>query len=289
MRIVLRILPSPGAKAALGRDSEIAAACDLDAVVFELDSDSELFGRVLEVTHDTAGSFLNPVMSFTKAELDRSRFFQLEGRKLARESDRDYEMNAARLEELDFVPTYGGMKVKLLDRVALTRIALKDDGIALAGDWTAEFVVGSKAARAFAAEGLEGYELLPVLNPKSGKNHAGFYHLYSESLMPPAVLDPTTPEQAGGDGDGPRELGCLTYELGDGHRPDFNRTAENWSSNFMPLWVVSARVRQAVGRHKLKGWAFRPILEAGSELHETYLAKWQELLGRAAVNPHNTF
>jgi hypothetical protein len=57
----------------------------------------------------------------------------------------------------------------------------------------------------------------------------------------------------------------------------------------MPIWVISARVRECVQDAKLKGWAFRPVLEAGTPLHAAYLEVWSGLLARVAVNPRNRF
>jgi hypothetical protein len=74
-----------------------------------------------------------------------------------------------------------------------------------------------------------------------------------------------------------------------GQLEDLNRTAENFSNNYMPLWVVSARVRACVLAAKLKGWAFRPVLEPGTPLHEAYRTLWSDLLSRTAVNPRNRF
>jgi hypothetical protein len=48
----------------------------------------------------------------------------------------------------------------------------------------------------------------------------------------------------------------------------------------MPIWVISARVRECVQDAKLKGWA---------PLHAAYLEVWSGLLARVAVNARNRF
>jgi hypothetical protein len=52
----------------------------------------------------------------------------------------------------------------------------------------------------------------------------------------------------------------------------------------MPVWVISARVREVFTRNKLRGWAFRPVLEQGTPLHDAYLAKWQNLMARISAS-----
>ena len=272
------------------RDSDLVRACDVSGPVIEVDANDPCFDRILEATKGTSGVWLNPIMKFTPKEMAQARYFQPEGRKLVRETGPDYDLNINNLRSSAFRQSDGrALRIKLIDRIALSRIALPPDAIGLASDWMAEFIVGRDVARRLDQEGLSGYELRPVFNPKTGHDHADYFHLYSESIMPAAQLDRTTitvaadiPEEGGY-----RELGCLTYATGEDQKvADFNRTVENWSNNFIPLWVVSARVRDAFQRHKLKGWAFRPVRDgdaAASHISET----WSSLLARMASNPRN--
>lgn len=292
MKINLRVLCQRDAVAALARDRTMATSSDLDAVVFELDSDNPLFDRFLELTTSTSGCWLNPVMTFSPAEMAAARHFQLEGRKLVREGPGDYEVNIARLRALPFIKT-GPFRIRLLDAVSLSRASLKPTEVACAADWMAEFIVSRAVGNIFKTEGLRGFSLRPVLAPKSGKQHEEVTLLYTTHLMPLATLDLTTPvfEDRGEEG-GHRQLACLAYDFGTSLRPesDFCRTAENWSSNHMPVWVVSARVREVFLRHKLRGWAFRPVMETGTALYAAYRDKWQVLMGRvAACNPRHHF
>ena len=82
----------------------------------------------------------------------------------------------------------------------------------------------------------------------------------------------------------------MTYHLdGGAHLCDFNRTAENWSSNHLPLLIVSQRVRDVMTRRGFKGWGYRPVLERGTPLHQTYLRLWSEALERVGINARNRF
>jgi hypothetical protein len=291
MKIKLRILCKQDAKAFLAQDPQVAAVCNLDAVgPLELDSDEPVFDRFLAVTCGTSGCWFNPIQEFTRVEMVPVRYFQLECRKLVREGPGDYEINIARLRNLPFF--LHGEKIRLLDRIALSRASLKPNEIACAGDWMAEFITHREVGRIFEIEGLTGFTLHPVLDPKARKDYEDVFQLYTESLMPQAELDLTTPPHPDFPDKKPRQLACLTYDFRDGSEPtaDFNRTAEAWSSNDMPVWVISSRVREIFNRHKLRGWAFRPVLEKGTSLHDAYLAKWQNLMGRiSASNPRHFF
>lgn len=218
-----------------------------------------------------------------------ARYFQLECRKLLKEGPGDYEINIVRLRGLPLLHTRGG-KIRLLDRVALRGASLKPNEVGCAGDWMAEFVVAREAGRIFDKEELTGFALRSVLDPKTGKDYDDLFQLYTENLMPRAELDLTTPPLPGEHK--PRQLACLTYDFSQEPEPtsDFNRTAEAWSSNDMPVWIVKGRVRDVFTRNKLRGWAFRPVLEEGTELRKTYLAKWRELMDRIQEsNPRHFF
>jgi hypothetical protein len=124
------------------------------------------------------------------------------------------------------------------------------------------------------------------MNAKAHVARTDFVQLFSDAILRPAIVDTSVeritsrrPEEDGH----LRHLGCLTYEhsaLED--RPDFNRTAEPWGGwHGWPSWVVSARVRDTFMASKLRGWDFRPVLVAKTELYAEYVNKWSAL--RAAV------
>lgn len=292
MKIELRIVCPADANDVLEQDETIANTVNLKAGVIDIDSEDELLDRILYVTRDTSGIWFNPGMSFTRAEVAQSRYFQLECRKVVNETNHDYELNSSRLDEVELIQTTDQCKIKLLDKVALSRIKIKPNIVAGIDQWTAEFLITSTVANIFEQEQLTGLSLRPIFNPKTRKDHKEYLQLYTENIMPPVEHDLTIyslekeiPEEGGF-----RELGCLTYDFREVvPKYDFNRTAENFSSNFMPFWVVSARVRECFVRNKLRGWAFRPVIEKGSEFQNAYLAKWQSLFDRISINPLNHF
>lgn len=293
MRIHLRLLCQADVTAVLAQNPVMVSTLDLDSTVFELDSESEIFDQVLELTKDTSGCWLNPVMRFTRAEMVQVRYFQLECRgRIIRETQKDYALNSARVNALPFIHTSDRTKIKLLDRIALSKISLKPNGIGCASDWMAEYILTDTVTKVFERAGFTGFSPRLVFSPQAGKNHETYFQLYTENIMPLAELDLTTPslENEIREEGGYRQLGCLTYDFqGDEFILDFNRTAENWSNNFMPFWVVTARIKECFERNKLRGWGFRPVLEKGTGLHLTYLAKWESLFKRIAINPRNRF
>lgn len=288
MKINLRILFQAEAKPAL-RETGLFSNDELESVVLDLDSESDRFARFVQATRDTiTGSWFNPIMTFTRKELDSADYFQLECRKTLEENRKDYEWNDSHVGSLDLIKTRAGQKIKLPDRIAVSQVTpLKPHMVAGVGQWLQEYVVQDHVVAAFSRDSLSGYSLRPLFNGRTKTAHTDVHQLYSSAIMPPAELDPTTPPADGG---GVRQLGCLTYQDLEQHNlSDFNRTAEDWASGNMPLWVVSAAVRDCFIRNKFKGWAFRPVLSKGSEMHRQYEALWDALFKKISINPLNFF
>jgi hypothetical protein len=64
---------------------------------------------------------------------------------------------------------------------------------------------------------------------------------------------------------------------------DFNRTGEPLESFEFPDWVVRSSVRDCFVEHRLRGWAFEPVLELGTPPYEEYCELWMSfyrLLGQ---------
>jgi hypothetical protein len=268
---------------------------DSPGAVFRLpdfDATSPEFDRLLEVSKTGRGCWFNPWMEFTAQELAQSRFFQLDCRgKIIREKGGDYDLNVARLRSLPFIKAGPGARIRLLDRIALRGASVGPNSVACATDWMAEFVVSRDVGRIFESEGLTGFTLRPIFDSKTKADNDTVFQLYTDHIMPRALVDATTPTPRGQPKEDRRQLACLTYDFG-GNPPtaDFHRTAEAWSNNDMPVWIVSARVRECFARHKLRGWAFRPVLEVGTALHLTYKQLWEDLFARvAASNPRHHF
>ena len=287
MKINLRILAQREAYRPLLETGEFTED-ELQAAVFELDAASPRLPVFLEATKRLSGTWFNPWMVFTRKELDQVDYFQLECRKTVGESPPDMEWNERHIESLQPIPAPAGADICLPERIAVSKArALKPNMVGCVGQVMPEFVVHDEVGAAFAAAGFSGFSLLPVYNSKSQSPHTGVCQLYSKSIMPPAVLDRTTPP---GDCGTLRQLGCLVYErLDAGVLHDFNRTAEGWAAGYLPLWVVSARVRTLFLCNNFKGWAFRPVLVKGSEMHAEYQRLWDELFAKVAINPGNFF
>lgn len=254
--------------------------------IADLDASSPEFDRLLAASTG-ASCWFHAWMEFSTAEIAACRFLQLECRgRVLKESRRDYETNIARLRSLPFIGKGAGARIRLIDGITLRGVSLKPNQVACAAEWMAEFVLPGSIGRIFESEGLTGFVLAPLIDARSGEPYDDAFQLYSEHVMPRSGIDVTTPVHP--DYDDPhqrRQLGCLTYHF-DGNEPvvDFLRSAEAWSSNDMPVWIVSRRVRECFVKHKLRGWAFRPVLEAGSALHEAYIRLWHDLVDRVAAS-----
>lgn len=207
---------------------------DTSAIVVHLDSDDARLHELLEVTRHTSGVWLNPGMSFTAAELAQARFLQLDCRgKIINETAADGTYNRAAVDGADFHLSRGRiLPIKLVDRLALTKIKIATNAIGCATHWTPEFVVPRGVADVFHDEGLTGFELRPVIDSKNRQRHTDFFLLYSDSIMPNVERDRRTLDKRATDNPSWRELGALTYDFtGRETCCDFNRTAENWSNS----------------------------------------------------------
>ncbi len=287
MKISLRILFQQDTIRPLLKTGEFTEE-ELQQVVIDLDADSSRLAVFLEATKKLSGSWFNPLMIFTERELDRAEYFQLDCRKTVAESPRDMEWNQRHVGSLQRIRTVAGADIYLPHRIAVSKVSnLKPNMVGCVGQNLQEYVVHEDVGTAFAAAGFEGFSLLPVYDSKMESAHTEVRQLYSNSIMPAAELERTTPPADGG---GVRQLGCLVYDDLDSKAvTDFNRTAEDWAAGNMPLWVVSARVRALFRRSKFRGWAFRPVLEKGGDMHGEYLRLWEDLFARVAINPRNFF
>lgn len=255
----------------------------------EFDSDSDEFRQFLDLSADMPdGCWFQPIMHFNKKEIASINFFQLDCRgKLLKETKHDEELNLKSIFKSKLIATDDRIKIRLIDEIAISKIDLQNNSIG-GMQLLEEFIISSSTALAFKSYGLEGFSLKPIYNPRMNCNHESFYQLYTSTIMPLAVLDISTLVRDDGDNISFRELGCITYDMSEVDQvKDFNRTAENWASNKMPVWVVSSRAKRCYEDNNLKGWHFRPVLAKGTSLYFEYLEKWEALFKKVNVNSKN--
>jgi hypothetical protein len=244
--------------------------------------DNPVLSDILQAGESTKGFWVSGEAVFSQAELNGISHYEAVCRKMVKESPSDYDANTAACKRTRLFDAGGEAPIRLVSELALSHILLKPNMVGAIGDWTQEYVVGSGVAQVFTSAGLTGFSLLPISHPKRRSPHERFFQLFCESILKPATLDcsvecikDSTPEENGH----LRHMGCLSYAESDlADTPDFSRTAEPWGGwHGWPLWVVRARVKQVFTAHKLRGWAFRPVLIQGTDLYGEYLAHWQHL------------
>lgn len=249
-----------------------------------VDSGDPALPKILRSGDSTSGFWVSAEAVYTAAELREFSHFEVICRKLIRETSEDYDWNMAACLRAQLTDRGGDSPIRLVSDFCLARIAMKPNMVGAIGDWTGEYVVGSAVADVFKTNSFSGVTFLPVRNPKTDAPHPGFYQIYSDSVLEPAEVDCSIeriqsdyPEENGT----LRHLGCLSYREGILFgKPDFLRTAEPWSGWWgWPSWVVSNRVVKSFREHKLRGWVFRPVLEADSKLYSEYLSQWTHLVG----------
>jgi hypothetical protein len=287
MRLQARLFP-------LGDNSTrvLTSLVPPEALVFTsarcpVDVDDALLARILREGDRADGFWVGGESVFSAPEARAFTHFELACRSFIKESKADFAANDAVRASTSLVDAGGFAPIRLLPAVTLTRIAIKPNMVGAVGDWTAEYVLGPGVAKAFADAPLTGALFRPVTNPRTGGTHDGFVHLFSDAILPPAVIDDSVEriQSRFAEEDGSlRHGGCLAYPVDAlQHRPDFNRTAEPWAGwHGWPSWVVSARVMEVFRAAKLRGWHFRPVLTIESDSYAEYAAKWRRL--KAAVN-----
>ena len=255
---------------------------------YPIDVDDPLLERILEEGDGTKGFGVGGGAVFSSAELRAFTHFELVCRAIVKESKQDFAANDALCKRTSLRSAGGESPIRLLSGVSLTRIPLKPNMVGSVGDWTEEYVLAAGVVKAFRDAALTGATFLPVTNPKTDAAHEGFAHLFTESILAPAIVDESVERIRSKyeEEDGQlRHLGCLGYDpsaLAD--RPDFNRSAEPWGGwHGWPSWVASARVMEVFKAAKLRGWHFRPVLTIDSDLYARYSGKWSRLRSLVAA------
>jgi len=244
--------------------------------------DDPVLPKILRGGDSTSGFWVSAESILAAAELRELSHFEVICRKFIPESSKDYDLNMAECLRTPLVDYGAESPIRLVDSLYLSRISLKPNMVGGIGDWSGEYVAGSGVAGAFKSGDLSGVTFLPVLNPKTDAPHSEFFQIYSDHVLGPAEIDCSIERVQGdesGEHGGLRHLGCLSYReeilL---ERPDFLRTAEPWDGWWgWPAWVVSSRVVNTFRERKLRGWAFRPVLVADSQLYSAYLSQWTRL------------
>lgn len=258
---------------------------------YPVDADNPVLQRILEAGEGAGGFWVSGEAVFSPGETRTITHFELASRSLVPEVGKDFEANDAVRAQSRLIEAGGERPIRLMRGLSLSHITLKPHMVGSVGEWLGEYIIGASVAQAFAQAGLTGFALIPVTNAKTQKAHEAYFQIFSDSILPPAVVDRSVERLSTrvAEEDGQlRHLGCLSYEraaVANAH--DFNRSAEPWMGwHGWPSWVVSARVMQTFKQAKLRGWHFRPVLLTDTPLYQAYLAQWTKL--RALVEGYPT-
>jgi len=283
MKIFLRAFWWPDVHERINNDSMLNSKITNDDKYYDFDTDDDLFSHFLDVINGSRGCRFSPHMKFTNAEILQSKYYQLDCRgKIILESNKDYEFNAKELELKSFISTDADVKIRFPDKLYLSKIDLNENVIGCATNWLREFILPINVSDVFRKYKLIGFETRNIFNLRNKEAHEKYHQLYTDKLMPKAELDIASIKYINDIGGYSfRELGCLTYDMSKiNNTSDFYRTAENWSSNYCPIWIVSSSTKKCYDENKLKGWNFRPVLDKGSELYENYSDKWSTIINK---------
>ncbi len=256
--------------------------------------DNPVLSDILAKGEKTCGFRVSAEAVFSREEISGVTHFEIVCRKFISESDKDYEHNFAACERSELLERGGASPIRLVTGFALSRITLKPNMVGAIDQWTSEYIIGKAVRDVFKKEGFTGWSVQPVLNLKSKSFYSDYVQLVSNCILKPAVVDDSVerlssphPEEDGHW----RHLGCLCYRKEDMEGlTDFTRTAEPWAGwHGFPSWVVSSRVVEVFAQNKLRGWAFRPVLTAESDLYRQYRTQWQVLCQLLKKYPRSIF
>ncbi len=254
----------------------------------------EILFKILQEGDSAGGFWVSAEAVFTKTELRSITHLETVCRKFIPESEKDYEHNANLYKKTKLISAGGEAPISLPYGFALTRIRLKPNMVGAIGEWTEEYVIGSAVVKVFEQAKFTGWSVKPVLNLKTQSPHPDFVQIFSDAILSAVMIDCSVeriksayPEENGH----LRHLGCLSYPtIALENIPDFARTAEPWGGwHGQSSWVVSSRVAKAFTEHKLRGWAFRPVMVTESDLYRQYLEEWQVLCEAVARSTRSTF
>lgn len=245
------------------------------------DASGPVLPRLLRLAEGEPVSFLRDLQC-TPAEVEAASHLEAVCRSTIGQSRADSKATMAAYHQDSLHPTASRWPVRLPQRIYLSK-KVADAAISHVDQWTGEYVLGEQAARGLGASGLTGFELRPVLHPKTGEGHDAGRHLVARELLPAALEDATTFETFD---DGPRQpstprrYGLLSYARGALEAsPDLARTAEPWNDWDTPVWVVRQQVRTWFEAQQVRGWKFQPVLDEDSPLHREHTQRWEDLLG----------
>jgi hypothetical protein len=231
---------------------------------------------------------LNPWMVFSKQEISAARFLRLRCRKVVSDSTTDFERTRQEIDGLPWVGEDPDRRFRVPNRLFLSRLDLRPNQIAGVGEWSAEYVAAAGIGAGLLEDGLSGLAAMPVYHTKSGRPLDRYVQLYSESILPPRIIDTASlaigstrlPSRSTlsltSEEKGYHAWGCLCYSAEALARAkDFNRTGERMVSFEFPEWIVTQRVRGRYDARHLRGWAFEPILEEGTEAFHVHEQLWK--------------
>jgi hypothetical protein len=276
MKLRVYVLPRLRAAQELRRDAQLAAAFDLSGPAFWADPLEPAFERLFEVARGTDGLWLRPHFEFSARELAAAPRLQVRPTSIVNSRElADRNLAALRATPLREAGAFAGVRV--LRGLALKRANLKPNQVGCVDDWLLEYVAGSEVLRVLQEAAFTGWEAVPV-DDGQGRPLSGITQLYCAHLLPPSERNATAETVADEGGLRVQQTGCLTYRAADLEgQPDCARSAEPFEANDVPSWTVSPRLARLFRERALKGWAFRPVLVAGTPLALEYDSRWQRV------------
>ena len=296
MKLAILVFTSDSMLGILRRDAVVAKECDLEDG-FAVNPESRVFRRALAIGAKHLaplgrGFSLRAHVEFSPAESRQAQFLEVLPRKLLKLTIEDFELFVAELERTPLADHGAWDGIKLLRRVWMTRVRVGPMEMLRVDDAVDEYIVGERVQQIIECSGMEGAEFLPVRSPRNSTTWNGIAQLFTASVLPLALRDPSIVEvrESLTGSRWLRAVACFTYTAqGLLSARDFNRTAEPWESNGLPSWIVSRKVLDCFSAEGVKGLRFKPVLVEGTPLQQEYARVWGVVAATVAEFPCHHF
>lgn len=260
--------------------------------LYKFDSESEFFKKLLKTTKNIRGIVFSTDLKFSKEELNDVKFYSIRGMKFIKESKGDFSKNIDYEDRIDLTTTSDNYKIRLLKKIYLNKINLKPNYICGVGDGNIErrgdYITTSFVKDLIKKERFSGIDFLPLYR-SDNTIHDNFFQLYSDQVMPVAIIDNITSKIG-------REevtsyllnLHCFIYDYADiDFDYDFIRSAEPIFAAETPALIISNKVYKFINKVNIKGIKFEPVLDSNSQLYKDYLERWGKVFEKLAIRDDN--
>ncbi len=290
MKLEVRLLLRDDLEKKLLRNRHFSKEIDLAVLPYTwVNYDSEFVSRIIQESVGTSGMRVYLHFEITKKEFENVKYYEVEPRSIIRMDDHSLEKNEKYMEGQPYIITSDRTRIKLRERVYIGKPFPKTMTISSI-EFGEGYVSSKEVSSIFIANKVTAYIEYPVFESTTDEAIDKYVLIGSGNILPPLTEDVTILPAPGSPEDDLyyRRLGLPSYPSEEMESfCDFNITAESYRENDTGLMVVSEKVIRLVKDNKIRGVAFRPVLDRSTKLYDKYLKIFSSFQESLMVNPNN--